>query len=111
VLVDKSVLLILSMFGILKFLPTRAIPQNTSVIKLHRIKVISKVSLLIVGSDMQQFIEETIVKNGLGIHDAHEKEIDKLMSLKSNALLADYTLADMVSRRARIGVDLLFLRC
>jgi alkaline phosphatase len=66
------------------------------------------VSLLIVGSDMQQFIEETIVKNGLGIHDAHEKEIDKLMSLKSNALLADYTLADMVSRRARIGVDLVF---
>jgi hypothetical protein len=60
---------------------------------------------------MQHFVEETIVKNGLGIHDAHKTEIDKLVSLKSNALLADYTLADMVSRRARIGVHLRFLRC
>jgi hypothetical protein len=57
-----------------------------------------------VGSDMHHFIEETIVKDGLGIHDASEMEIDALMALKSNALLADYTLADMVSRRARIGV-------
>jgi hypothetical protein len=56
---------------------------------------------------MQHFIEETIVKNGLGIYDASEMEIETLMALKSNALLADYTLADMVSRRAHIGVYLL----
>jgi hypothetical protein len=56
---------------------------------------------------MQHFIEETVVKNGLGIHDASEMEIDTLMALKSNALLADYTLADMVSRRARIGVHII----
>lgn len=54
--------------------------------------------------DVRAFIQETIVKNGLGIRDATEKEIDTLMGFKSNALLADFTLADMISRRAQIGV-------
>ena len=54
--------------------------------------------------DVRSYIQETIVKDGLGIHDATEKEIDTLMGFKSNALLADFTLADMISRRAQIGV-------
>ena len=54
--------------------------------------------------DVRTFIQDTIVKNGAGIRDATEKEIDTLMGFKSNALLADYTLADMISRRAQIGV-------
>ena len=55
-------------------------------------------------NDVRTFIQDTIVKNGLGIRDATEKEIDTLVGFKSNALLADYTLANMISRRARIGV-------
>ena len=55
--------------------------------------------------DVRQYIQETIVKDGLGVHDATEKEIDTLMGYKSNALVADFTLADMISRRAQIGVS------
>ena len=54
--------------------------------------------------NVRKFIQETIVKDGLGIHDATEKEIDTLMGYKDNAILADYTLADMISQRAQIGV-------
>jgi hypothetical protein len=54
--------------------------------------------------DIRTYIQETIVKDGLGIHDATEKEIDTLMKYKSDAVLADFTLADMISRRAHIGV-------
>jgi hypothetical protein len=53
-----------------------------------------------------RFINE-IVQDGLGIHDASQKEIDTVMAVKSSALLTDYTLADMLSRRAQIGVCLL----
>lgn len=56
------------------------------------------------GNDVRTYIQETIVKDGLGIHDATEKEIDSLADYKNNALLADFTLADMISRRAQIGV-------
>jgi len=41
---------------------------------------------------------------GLGICDATKEEIDLLVSFRSSALLADFTLADMISRRAQIGV-------
>ena len=61
-----------------------------------------------VDDDVEKFIKQTIVEEGLGIHDATKSEIDLLVSYKSSALLADYTLADMVSRRAQIGVYLFF---
>lgn len=60
--------------------------------------------------DVREFIEETIVQDGLGIYDAKKAEIDKLVSLRSSALFAAYTLADMISRRAQIGVYLFLFR-
>jgi alkaline phosphatase len=59
-----------------------------------------------VGNDLREFIEKNIVQDGLGIHDATHHEIETLISYKSSAVLADYTLADMISRRAQIGVCL-----
>jgi hypothetical protein len=61
---------------------------------------------LIVGDDIRRFLEDTIVQERLGIYDATKEEIDKLLSYRSNALLSDFTLADMISRRAQIGVTL-----
>ena len=58
---------------------------------------------------MRKFIEKKIVEEGLGISDATKSEIDLLLSYKSSALLADYTLADMISGRARIGVRFSFV--
>jgi hypothetical protein len=58
------------------------------------------------GNDHREFIEKNIVQDGLGIHDATHHEIETLMLYKSSAVLADYTLADMISRRAQIGVCL-----
>ena len=56
-----------------------------------------------IGNDHRGFIEK-IVQDGLGIHDATHHEIETLLSYKSSAILADFTLADMISRRAQIGV-------
>ena len=53
---------------------------------------------------MREFIEKEIIEMGLGICDATKEEIDLLVSFRTNALLSDYTLADMISRRAQIGV-------
>jgi hypothetical protein len=60
--------------------------------------------------DVREFIEETIVKDGLGIYDATKAEIDKLISLRTSSSFAAYALADMISRRAQIGVYLFFFR-
>jgi hypothetical protein len=60
--------------------------------------------------DVREFIEETIVKHGLGIYDATKAEIDKLVSLRTSSSFATYALADMISRRAQIGVYLLYFR-
>lgn len=57
-----------------------------------------------IDDDVREFIEKNIVKDGLGIFDATESEIDLLVSYKSSVLLLDYALADMVSKRAQIGV-------
>ena len=65
---------------------------------------------LIVGDNARKFIEKKIVQEGLGIHDATKSEIDLLVSHKSSSLLADYTLADMISTRARIGVRVSFFK-
>ena len=53
---------------------------------------------------VREYIEETIVKQGLGIYDATKAEIEHLIKVRSSALLADFTMADMISRRAQIGV-------
>jgi len=50
----------------------------------------------------RQFIVDDILKDGLGIVDASQEEIDKLVSLGARQNV-DYVLADMVSRRAQVG--------
>ena len=57
-----------------------------------------------VGDDVREFIEKNIVNEGLGIFDATKSEIDLLVSYKSLVLLLVYALADMISKRAQIGV-------
>jgi len=57
-----------------------------------------------VADNVREFIEKEIIESGLGICDATKEEVDRLVSFRSSALLADYTLADMISRRAQIGV-------
>ena len=54
--------------------------------------------------NVRRYIEDTILKEGLGIYDATEDEIEQLMKVRFNAVLSDFTMADMVSRRAQIGV-------
>ena len=61
--------------------------------------------------DIRDFIENNIIQAKLGIYDATEKEIELLISNRANSMAADYILADMISRRAQIGVTLVFLRC
>jgi hypothetical protein len=56
-----------------------------------------------VGDDVREFLEK-IIEEHLGIYDATKKEIDQLVSYRSSPKILDYTLADMISRRARIGV-------
>jgi alkaline phosphatase len=55
-------------------------------------------------ANVRKFIEETIVKGGLGIQDATKKEIERIVGVRTDLALVDFTLADMVSRRAHIGV-------
>jgi hypothetical protein len=54
--------------------------------------------------DIRPFIERTILEEGLGIVDASEEEIQLLISRRAYPVWADFTLADMISLRARIGV-------
>ncbi|KAL1936622.1 hypothetical protein VTP01DRAFT_756 [Rhizomucor pusillus] len=52
------------------------------------------------------FLSKVIIENGLGIEDATEEEIERLLSWKAGEDSVDdfgYILADMVSRRALIG--------
>lgn len=62
------------------------------------------INVIIVDDDIREYIEKTIVQEGLGIHDATKEEMKLLIKYRSNALFVDYILADMISRRARIGV-------
>lgn len=52
------------------------------------------------GNDLKEYINQELVRTGQGITDATDKEIEALIN---NPLLASYTFADMVSRRAQIG--------
>ena len=60
--------------------------------------------MVTLGDDVRAFIEKEIIELGLGICDATKEEIDLLVSFRSSAVHADFTLADMISRRAQIGV-------
>jgi hypothetical protein len=56
--------------------------------------------------DIREFIEERILRDGLGINDATTNEIDQLISSRSSELFSSYTLAEIISRRAQIGVNI-----
>lgn len=54
----------------------------------------------------QGYLQKTLIKSGLGIHDATDEELEKLKGWKaSGKTIFDlaYIFADMVSRRALIG--------
>lgn len=56
----------------------------------------------------QGYLQKTLIKSGLGIHDATDEELEKLKGWKaSGKTIFDlaYIFADMVSRRALIGVS------
>jgi alkaline phosphatase len=50
--------------------------------------------------DLKQYISEVIIKQGLGIEDATDAEIQLVADRPTDS---NYILADMVSRRAQIG--------
>jgi len=50
--------------------------------------------------DLKLYISETLVKDGLGIYDAEDEEIQAVIDHPAEA---DYLFADMISRRAQIG--------
>lgn len=50
-----------------------------------------------------------ILQEGLGILDASEEEIELLISRRAYPIFVEFTLADMISLRARIGVPSHFL--
>ncbi len=52
------------------------------------------------GDDLKDYINEELIKNGLGITDATAKEIQSLID---KPLLSLYTFANMISWRAQIG--------
>ena len=52
----------------------------------------------------REYIEREIVQRGLGIYDATDGEVDRIISSRPDLLQMSYALADMVSSRARIGV-------
>ena len=62
--------------------------------------------LVTLDPDVQKFIENTIMRDGLGIDDATEEEIRTLIAHRSDASFVDRALADMISQRAQIGVSL-----
>lgn len=51
----------------------------------------------------RQFIVDEILRNGLGILDGSDEEINRLLSLSPADQNKDYLLADMISRRAQLG--------
>ena len=53
---------------------------------------------------LQTFIRSQVLKLGLGIHDATDSEVEKILkTLDDDAEHIHWTLADMISRRAQIG--------
>lgn len=52
------------------------------------------------------FIVDTILKDGLGISDATENEIKELSKLSASSKTLDQYMAQMVSIRAQLGVNI-----
>jgi alkaline phosphatase len=50
--------------------------------------------------DLKQYINETLVKDGLGLYDAGDEEIQAVFDYPAEA---ESIFADMISRRAQIG--------
>ncbi|KAF7899782.1 hypothetical protein EAF00_004118 [Botryotinia globosa] len=48
----------------------------------------------------RRFVKEDLIKKGLGVMDASEEEIDRVLD---NPALSAYAFADIISRRAQIG--------
>lgn len=64
-----------------------------------------------IGSEITtlEYLKKVLIKSGLGIEDATEEEIQKLKDWKSSGKTVidlSYIFADMVSRRALIGVSI-----
>ena len=58
---------------------------------------------------IDHFLRHVIIKDGLGIDDATEQEIDKIKAWEKSGKTAEqlaYLFGDMVSRRALIGVSI-----
>ncbi|KAL1958440.1 hypothetical protein VTO42DRAFT_4541 [Malbranchea cinnamomea] len=53
-------------------------------------------------SDQRSYIRSNLVEKGLGIYDATDEELDKLIEAGGN-IPASYVFADMISRRAQVG--------
>lgn len=65
----------------------------------HRLKAKLRSSPLR-GSELKRYINQELVQNGLGIWDASDEEVQRVID---NIETAGYVFSDMVSRRAEIG--------
>ena len=52
--------------------------------------------------DLAVFIRETLLQKGLGVYDATDEEVGRLLD-DSDAWPASYIFADIISRRAQVG--------
>ena len=52
---------------------------------------------------LESYIRTTLLEQGLGIHDASDEEVARLLDESSDPWPASYLFADMISRRAQIG--------
>jgi alkaline phosphatase len=59
------------------------------------------------GKDTKEFLVEAIIKDGTGVQDASDSEINLLWAWKERNVTYDFfatALADIISKRAEIGV-------
>jgi alkaline phosphatase len=62
---------------------------------------------------LYEYLKHVIIESGLGIEDATDDEMERIMSWAESGKTTDelaYVFADMVSRRALIGVSFIFFR-
>ena len=52
--------------------------------------------------DLESFVRNELIEKGLGIHDATDEEVNRLID-HSDPWPASYLFADMISRRAQVG--------
>ncbi|KAL8835834.1 MAG: hypothetical protein Q9170_003157 [Blastenia crenularia] len=53
--------------------------------------------------ELKDYIRTTLLSDGLGINDATEAEVSRLVHSSSDPWPASYIFADMISRRAQVG--------